>query len=85
MKFGLIAVMAPLAFLASTAAQAQTAPTDAAPPKPAVKDKKICRTEDDTGSIVPKRVCHTKAEWEAINAQTQDNTNNDAMRRSQHY
>jgi hypothetical protein len=30
-------------------------------------DKMICRREaSGTGSIMPKRVCHTKAEWDAL-------------------
>lgn len=32
--------------------------------KPA--DKKICRPMPQTGSIMVKRECHTKAEWDAI-------------------
>lgn len=31
-------------------------------------DKKICRNESVTGSIMSRRVCHTKAEWEALEA-----------------
>jgi hypothetical protein len=85
MKFGLIAAMAPLMLLAGTAVQAQNTPSDSAPPKPAVKEKKICQTEDDIGSIVPKRTCHTKAEWAAINAQQQTASDNDSMRRGQQH
>lgn len=29
-------------------------------------EKKICRRETVTGSFMPKRTCHTRAEWEAI-------------------
>ncbi|MFC0203066.1 hypothetical protein [Novosphingobium soli] len=50
--------------LCSPAVQAQdaakTAP--AAPPK----EKKICRSEQKTGSMMTKRTCHTAAEWSAI-------------------
>lgn len=42
-------------------ASQQTEPT----PPPA-KEKKICRAEQETGSRVGKRVCRTKAEWDAI-------------------
>lgn len=31
-------------------------------------DKKICRREPVLGSIMPKRTCHTKSEWAAIDA-----------------
>jgi hypothetical protein len=29
-------------------------------------DKKICRSQEVTGSLFPKRVCHTKSEWAAV-------------------
>ena len=29
-------------------------------------DKRVCRTDVTTGSIIPKRTCRTKGEWEAI-------------------
>lgn len=48
----------PSALLAQEAAPAPAA-------KPA-KEKKICRSEEATGSIMVKRVCHTKDEWAAI-------------------
>lgn len=35
----------------------------------AAKEKKICRSEEVTGSIFTKRVCHTKAEWVALEAE----------------
>lgn len=41
---------------------AAVSPTD----KPADKDKKICHSEEVTGSMFPKHTCHTKAEWAAI-------------------
>ena len=59
-----------LAFLAAAAspsevpAQATTAP--AAKP---VKEKKICQVDAaTTGSLLPHKVCKTKAEWEALAA-----------------
>lgn len=53
-----------VAFLAASAAQAtETPPAAPANPAPAVKEKKICRTEELIGSTVPKRVCKTKSEW----------------------
>jgi hypothetical protein len=43
----------------------------------APKEKKICRTsEDSTSRIAPKRICRTKAEWE----QGSDETQRDAQR-----
>jgi hypothetical protein len=39
---------------------------------PAVKEKKICRLESSgTGSILPTRICHTQAEWDAITQNSQ--------------
>jgi hypothetical protein len=32
------------------------------------KEKKICRSVEVTGSIMPKSTCHTKAEWAEIDA-----------------
>jgi len=50
----------------SSALYAQAAPAPAAE-KP-VKEKKICRQEDVTGSIMMARTCHTKEEWAQIDA-----------------
>jgi hypothetical protein len=38
--------------------------------KPA-KEKKICRRDVATGSIMPRSVCRTRAEWDALTAQGQ--------------
>ncbi|MGP7794791.1 hypothetical protein [Sphingomonas sp. CLY1604] len=65
-----------IAGLLATAAQTAPAPapTDAAP-KP---EKRVCRSETATGSTIPKRICHTKAEWAQIES---DNARNvDAVR-----
>jgi hypothetical protein len=34
----------------------------------AAKDKKICKADvgSSTGSIMPKKICHTQAEWDAM-------------------
>jgi hypothetical protein len=32
-------------------------------------EKKICRSDHSTGSIIPKRVCHTQAEWDQMEAE----------------
>lgn len=43
-----------------------------APPAPAAeKEKKVCRSEESTGSLFVKRVCHTKAEWAALDLEGQ--------------
>ena len=40
------------------------------PTQPAKKVPRICRADQNTGSIIPHRTCHSKAEWEAIDRQT---------------
>lgn len=48
-------------------------------PSPAA-EKPICRREVATGSTLSKRICHTKAQWAAINA---DNAANmDSLQRA---
>ncbi|WP_375396898.1 hypothetical protein [uncultured Sphingomonas sp.] len=59
-----LALAAAALALVPPAAIAQDAPP--APPKP---EKKVCRVEGATGTIMPpKRICHTKDEWAAIEA-----------------
>ena len=37
------------------------------------KDKKVCRSESETGSLLTKRrVCKTQAEWDRLADQTQE-------------
>jgi len=38
----------------------------ASSPAPAPKEKKICRASIATGSVMTKRTCHTRAEWDLI-------------------
>jgi predicted secreted protein len=57
-------VMAGCALVAVAPAMAQTSPTTTAAPAP---EKKICRAQEVTGSIMPgRKTCHTKAEWASI-------------------
>ncbi|MBT2187544.1 hypothetical protein [Sphingobium nicotianae] len=53
---------------------------DQAQPAPK-EEKKVCRREEVSGSIVPKRTCHTKAEWEAIDKAVDAYTNGAIDRR----
>ncbi|KQM86854.1 hypothetical protein ASE70_17220 [Sphingomonas sp. Leaf22] len=53
--------------LLAAATQATAAPT---PPKP---EKKVCRREMTTGSIMARPVCHTRTEWTQIDAQNAAN------------
>jgi predicted secreted protein len=52
----------------SSAGLAQVTPP-VAPVAAPIKEKKICRSEVPLGSIMGRRICHTKAEWVAIRAQ----------------
>jgi len=73
-----IACAVPSALLAQDAAPA---PAAAKPEKP----KKICRSEETTGSIMLTRVCHTKDEWAAIDKANQDASDQfNAARRGGH-
>lgn len=64
MHFSKMVLVAAVVIAAPTFAQ--TAPASDSTPKP-VKEKKICRRETTTGSIIGARsTCHTKSEWAAI-------------------
>ena len=52
--------------VAGTAAFAEDAPK---PPK----EKKVCRSEAVTGSIMARSTCHTKAEWAEIDSANAQN------------
>ena len=72
-----------LAFLAASAAPADaSAQPTPAPAVKKVKEKKICRREAQTGSILGgTSVCHTKADWAKIDAANGRNAD-DALARS---
>ena len=38
-----------------------------------VKEKKVCRAEETTGSNIPSRVCHTAPQWKIIDGANQQN------------
>jgi len=79
MRFKMMALAA--ATLFTVPALAQT--TTDAPAKP-VKEKKVCRRLEQTGSILGSTpVCHTKSEWAQIDAANGRNTEQtmDASRR----
>ena len=42
------------------------------PKAEAPADKKICHREEVLGSIIPKRICHTAAEWKQIDTANQE-------------
>jgi len=43
--------------------------SDAATSDRTSPEKKICRRERATGSIMSRRTCHTRAEWDRLEAQ----------------
>lgn len=58
--------------LAVQTAPAPAQPAAAAVPAPA-QEKKTCRRDESLGTIIAKRVCHTQAEWAAIDQQNARN------------
>ena len=72
--------------LAGASGQGQTAtpaPSPASAPVAAgtqlAPEKKVCRREQELGSIMPKRTCRTQAEWDAI-ARSQQGTAESVLR-----
>lgn len=65
----LLAMVAAPSALAQQGTAPQAAATDAAKP-----EKKICRKEIVTGSMMAKRTCHTAAEWAQIDQTNAANT-----------
>lgn len=64
-------IIALLLSLQAAPAASTTAPAPAAP------EKKLCRYEKSTGSMMPgKRICHTRDEWTAIDAANQRGAEN---------
>jgi len=60
-------IMFAAAFTLSGSLLAQaTAPASTVPAAAPEKEKKICRREQVTGSIMQQRICHTREEWAAI-------------------
>lgn len=68
-----ILVAASLAIALSAPAFAKPDSNDQAAPK----EKKVCRTETITGSLVTKhRICLTQAQWDEMAANTRKDMNN---------
>lgn len=56
-------------------ALAQETASQPATAKPA-KPKRICRVDPTLGSVMPRYICHSKEEWNAIDKATQDAADN---------
>ena len=65
------AACAPTATQMAPAQSAAVAPVAVA--QASVGGKKICRRDDELGTLMPKRTCKTAEEWAAIDAQNQQN------------
>ncbi len=61
------------------AALVQTGPVPTATPTP---EKKVCRRDVATGTIMPKRTCRTRAEWVQIDAATASMTDQTMRQRA---
>ena len=61
----LLALTIGLAFAATPALANDAQPVDAD------AGKKVCKSVNRTGSIVPKRICKTQAEWDQLAEATQ--------------
>lgn len=67
---GGIALLGACAETPQPAVQAQAAPEAAKATKLAdAGEKRVCRRDETTGSIMPKVVCHSRSEWAQIDAQ----------------
>jgi len=67
-----VAALATTAGAASAQSQSPQAQAQPAPAKP-VKQKKICKRDVPTGSMLPTSTCRTQQEWDATAAAGQDN------------
>lgn len=63
--------------VAALALATGAAPAMAGDKRPVDPNKPLCRSVEQTGSIMTHRVCHTRAEWATLSAQ--DSKNKDAM------
>ncbi|QDZ06543.1 hypothetical protein FPZ24_02870 [Sphingomonas panacisoli] len=63
-----VLIVVAVAMLLPTAALADDA-------KPAA-EKKICRQQENTGSLFSKRICHTVSEWAKIDARDREDARN---------
>lgn len=61
-----------LALQGSTVSAAPASPPISATP---IKEKLICIDDTETGTLISKRVCHTKTQWKAIADQGQESVN----------
>lgn len=61
-------------FVAVAVMVSLSAPVVARERKPADPNRKVCREQGTTGSLMSKQVCHTAAEWQAIDERARDSS-----------
>ena len=66
-----IAVVAVMTGCALSAAASATVAVD--PPKQGDRSRRVCRTQEPTGTRFPERVCKTQQEWDEIAQRTRNN------------
>lgn len=76
---GLLLALTPMPGFAQTGPAPSPEPQTASA-KPAA-DKKVCRKDVSTGSILTKSVCRTKAEWTALDSANQRSADQALSRR----
>ncbi len=71
----------PLAAMAACLLAVPALANEAAPASKPAKERKVCRSAVATGSIMARRTCRTKAEWDVIDAQNNQSAQDLANRR----
>jgi hypothetical protein len=86
MRQSLLALLAGLSSLASACASSGWHTYAYSPsPKPAKLaeangEKVLCRDDAPTGTLLPKRECHTASEWDRLDADSMNQFNQEAAR-----
>jgi hypothetical protein len=76
LKFASAALLIGAALVSSVPASAdQNATAQPSAQRAPLPQKKICREDVETGSIMPKRTCRTQTDWDALAARSQAKLN----------
>ncbi len=68
-----LALIFPLVTLCSSVSWAETKPSPDQKSENSAAEKKVCRRQASTGSIMPaKRICKSKTDWEVIDKNNQN-------------
>jgi predicted secreted protein len=74
-----------LLVLAQAAAAPAATPPQTAATAPPAQQKLICHLETDGPSRIPQRICHTKAEWDQIERDSQQSFDDNMAKYKQGY